>query len=50
VNRENKSAGESRIAFNPTQCGGRPCIRGIPPRLFHRFLAALLFPTVAEFL
>lgn len=22
-----KSAGESRIIFNPAQCGGRPCIR-----------------------
>ena len=33
MNRENKSAGESRITFNPAQCGGRPCIRGMRIRV-----------------
>jgi uncharacterized protein (DUF433 family) len=30
---QNQSAGESRITFNPAQCGGRPCIRGIRIRV-----------------
>ena len=29
----NQSAGESRITFNPAQCGGRPCIRGMRIRV-----------------
>jgi uncharacterized protein (DUF433 family) len=29
----NESAGESRITFNPAQCGGRPCIRGMRIRV-----------------
>ncbi|MGC2398114.1 MAG: DUF433 domain-containing protein [Rhodomicrobium sp.] len=33
MNRENKSAGESRITFNPDQCGGRPSIRGMRIRV-----------------
>ncbi|MGB7914485.1 MAG: DUF433 domain-containing protein [Rhodomicrobium sp.] len=33
MNRENKSAGESRITFNPAQCGSRPCIRGMRIRV-----------------
>ena len=33
MNRENKSAGEFRITFNPAQCGGRPCIRGMRIRV-----------------
>jgi uncharacterized protein (DUF433 family) len=28
-----ESAGESRITFNPAQCGGRPCIRGMRIRV-----------------
>jgi Protein of unknown function (DUF433) len=27
------SAGESRITFNPAQCGGGPCIRGMRIRV-----------------
>ena len=33
MDRVNKSAGESRITFNPAQCGGRPCIRGMRIRV-----------------
>jgi uncharacterized protein (DUF433 family) len=33
MNRVNESVGESRITFNPAQCGGRPCIRGMRIRV-----------------
>jgi uncharacterized protein (DUF433 family) len=29
----NQSAEEARITFNPAQCGGRPCIRGMRIRV-----------------
>jgi uncharacterized protein (DUF433 family) len=29
----NESADETRITFNPAQCGGRPCIRGMRIRV-----------------
>jgi uncharacterized protein (DUF433 family) len=33
MNRVNESTGESRITFNPAQCDGRPCIRGMRIRV-----------------
>ena len=33
MNRVNESEGESRITFNPAQCGGWPCIRGMRIRV-----------------
>lgn len=29
----NQTADEARITFNPAQCGGRPCIRGMRIRV-----------------
>lgn len=33
VTNRNESANEARITFNPAQCGGRPCIRGMRIRV-----------------
>ena len=33
MNRQINTADESRITFNPAQCGGRPCIRGMRIRV-----------------
>ncbi len=30
---QNQNVEESRITFNPAQCGGRPCIRGMRIRV-----------------
>lgn len=33
MNVQNETASEARITFNPAQCGGRPCIRGMRIRV-----------------
>jgi uncharacterized protein (DUF433 family) len=33
MNNQNQNADEARITFNPAQCGGRPCIRGMRIRV-----------------
>jgi uncharacterized protein (DUF433 family) len=33
MSNQNENTAETRITFNPAQCGGRPCIRGMRIRV-----------------